>query len=73
MECLNTDANATKKNLGKKRSAVGPKPGSLVSDNMKKPLVPGAPAQAAAATTATKDEDNEDSSDVDLGCLACGS
>ena len=73
MECLNTDANATKKNLGKKRAAVGPKPGSLVSDNMKKPLVPGAPAHAAAATTAAKDEDNEDSSDVDLGCLACGS
>ena len=73
MECLNTDANATKKNLGKKRSAVGPKPGSLVSDNMKKPLVPGAPAQAAADSAAAKDEDNEDSSDVDLGCLACGS
>ena len=41
MECLNTD-NAAKKNIGKRR-AVGAKPASLQSANMKKPM-PVAPA-----------------------------
>ena len=38
LESLNTEKNATKKNLGKKRRAVGQKPTSLISDNMKKPM-----------------------------------
>ena len=37
MECLNTD-NASKSNIGKKRRAVGQKPSSLESANMKKPV-----------------------------------
>jgi len=37
MECLNTDNNA-KANLGKKRRAVGTKPSSMMTDNMKKPV-----------------------------------
>lgn len=41
MECLNTD-NQGKANLGKKRRAVGKKPATLSSDNMKKPVAAGA-------------------------------
>ena len=80
MECLNTD-NA-KANLGKKRRAVGNKPASLSTENMKKPM----PVSAAAAATADnkensaakvvgepKKEDNESSSEPDFECLACGS
>ena len=37
MECLNTEKNANK-NIGRKKRAVGQKPASLVSDNMKKPM-----------------------------------
>ena len=45
MECLNTD-NASKSNIGKKRRAVGQKPSSLQSANMKKPVaVPQAGVQ----------------------------
>jgi hypothetical protein len=36
MECLNIDN--TKKNIGKKRRAVGQKPASLELENMKKPV-----------------------------------
>ena len=79
MDCLNTD-NA-KANLGKKRRAVGNKPASLSTANMKKPM----PVSAAAAATednkentakvagAAKQEDNESSSEPDFECLACGS
>ena len=42
MECLNTDNAAAKKNLGKKRRAVGVKPDSLHTGNMKKPVVSAA-------------------------------
>jgi len=41
MECLNTD-NASKANLGKKRSVVGRKPASLAVENMKKPVLTAA-------------------------------
>lgn len=48
MECLNTDNNAmVKNNIGKKRRAVGTKPASLDSTNMKKPVAKTAPAAAA--------------------------
>ena len=42
MECLNTDNAAAKKNLGKKRRAVGVKPDSLQAGNMKKPVAAAA-------------------------------
>lgn len=83
MECLNSDNAAAKANLAKRR-AVGQKPSSLSSTNMKKPVAPApgqklaetekekAPAQVSAAA-AQQAAENEDSSDVDLGCLACGS
>ena len=39
MECLNTENNAMAKgNLGKKRRAVGQKPATLTSTEMKKPM-----------------------------------
>lgn len=80
MECLNTDN--TKKNIGKKRRAVGQKPASLEIDNMKKPLstpigVNQDEKENAAANhqvvAQAKPQDNDDSSDVELDCLACGS
>ena len=84
MECLNTDNNAASNrgNLGKKKRAVGQKPASLAPENLKKPsssmTVTNAEkentkAQPAAAAQQQAAQDNDDSSDVDLGCLACGS
>ena len=81
MECLNTD-NA-KANLGKKRRAVGNKPASLSTENMKKPIAVSAAAAAAVEDNkennaakvagAAKKEDNESSSEPEFECLACGS
>ena len=57
MECLNTDNNVAggaKGNIGKKRRAVGQKPASLSSTNMKKPqaVVAGAASNGAAGSAA---------------------
>lgn len=82
MDCLNT-ANVTKGNLGKKRRAVGQKPTSLESANMKKPM-PVASASVedkenaavnikVNAAPAAAVQDNDDSSEPDFDCLACGS
>jgi len=74
MECLNTD-NAAKANLGKKRRAVGQKPATLQSANMKKPMPAGAAQEGkenGKKTTGAAQEDNESSSE-ELECLACGS
>lgn len=76
MECLNTDNAAKSGNIGKKRRAVGQKPASLQSANMKKPMPAGAAVTDGKEnnkTTAAAAADNESSSDVDLDCLACGS
>lgn len=52
LEGLSTAKNATKKHIGKKRTAVGQKPSSLLSNNMKKPV-------ATIATTKIHEEDKE--------------
>lgn len=75
MECLNLE-NANK-NMGRKRRAQGQKPASLEAAGMKKPaanttVVEASKESAQAAATAAA-QDNESSSDVDLGCLNCGS
>lgn len=57
MECLNTD-NASKVNIGKKRRAVGQKPASLQTDNMKKPMPAAAAASNQASNAAEKAEDS---------------
>ena len=72
MECLNTEKNQTK-NIGRKKRAIGTKPASLVSENMKKPMTAEENGKAVPAQAAATAKDNESSSEPDLDCLACGS
>ena len=71
MECLNTD-NAAKQNLGKKRRAVGQKPASLSTENMKKPVAVVA-KQEDKENAKAADKAAEESSQEEFECLACGS